>query len=102
MSAISRIVSVARHFAELVCACVVAGIIGSYVDAFEKANAWPEKRLTEIEVIAGTSMLPSLDTALPLRSQLASLARGPPSPPAGSLPSVYLSAFSNTTTAAVG
>jgi len=48
------------RFAELVCACVVAGIIGSYLDNYDDVNAWPEKRFIYIETIAGLSILLSL------------------------------------------
>jgi hypothetical protein len=60
MPVISRIVSMALRFAELVCACVVAGIIGSYLDSYGGANAWPEKRFIYTETIAGLSILLSL------------------------------------------
>jgi hypothetical protein len=48
------------RFAELVSACVVAGIIGAYLDAFDKASTWPEKRFIYVEVVAGVSVLLSL------------------------------------------
>jgi len=60
MPVISRLVSMVLRFAELVCACVVAGIIGSYLDHYGEANAWPEARFIYTETIAGLSILLSL------------------------------------------
>jgi len=60
MPVVSRLVSMALRFAELVCACVVAGIIGSYLDHYGEANAWPEARFIYTETIAGLSILLSL------------------------------------------
>ena len=60
MPVLPRLVSPALRAAELICACVVAGIIGSYLDHYNAANAWPEKRFIYIEVISGLSILLSL------------------------------------------
>jgi hypothetical protein len=65
MPVVSRLVSMVLRFAELVCACVVAGIIGSYLDHYGDANAWPERRFIYTETIAGLSILLSLVWLLP-------------------------------------
>jgi hypothetical protein len=65
MPVLSRLVSMVLRFAELVCASVVAGIIGSYLDSYDDANTWPEKRFIYTETIAGLSILLSLIWLLP-------------------------------------
>jgi len=65
MPVMSRLASMALRVAQLICACVVAGIIGSYLHGFSKAHAWPQDRFIYTEVIAGVSILLALLWLLP-------------------------------------
>jgi hypothetical protein len=50
---------------ELAFAAVVAGIVGEYLHAYDKANAWPQSRFIYTEVVAGISMLLALFWLIP-------------------------------------
>ncbi|KAL9618547.1 MAG: hypothetical protein Q9160_006731 [Pyrenula sp. 1 TL-2023] len=66
MPVISRLVSIALRIGELAFACVVAGIIGSYLHRWDSTNsAWPKARFIYTEVIGGLSILLSLLWLLP-------------------------------------
>ncbi|KAI9812761.1 MAG: hypothetical protein M1827_004517 [Pycnora praestabilis] len=67
MPVISRFVSIGLRIGELIFAATVAGLIGHYLHAFDKAKyAWPQKRFVYTEVVAGLSMLLALIWLVPL------------------------------------
>ncbi|KAI1907152.1 hypothetical protein LOZ12_001261 [Ophidiomyces ophidiicola] len=68
MPIISRVVSIILRVGELIFAAVVAGIVGSYLHDFDKADAWPQARWIYTEVIAGLSILLALLWLLPFSS----------------------------------
>lgn len=57
-----------RAYKANVILAVVAGLIGHYLRAFDKANSWPEKRFIYAEVVAGISMLLALVWLIPFKS----------------------------------
>jgi Membrane-associating domain len=65
MPVISRVVSILLRIGELAFAAVVAGIVGSYLHAYDQAHAWPQARFIYTEVVAGISMILALFWLLP-------------------------------------
>lgn len=65
---ITRFLSIGFRIGELAFAAVVAGIIGEYLHAFDKANAWPQSRFIYAEVVAGLSLLFALIWLIPFAS----------------------------------
>ncbi|WEW55951.1 hypothetical protein PRK78_001386 [Emydomyces testavorans] len=68
MPVLSRALSFLLRIGELAFAAVVAGIVGSYLHDFDKANAWPQARWIYTEVVAGLSILLGLLWLLPFSS----------------------------------
>jgi hypothetical protein len=50
---------------ELAFAAVVAGIVGEYLHAYDKADQWPQSRFIYTEVVAGISILLALFWLIP-------------------------------------
>ncbi|PWY96479.1 hypothetical protein BO94DRAFT_619603 [Aspergillus sclerotioniger CBS 115572] len=67
MPVISRLVSIVFRVAEIVCAAVVAGIIGHYL-AHYSGSSWPQARWIYTEVVAGLSILLGLIWLIPFSS----------------------------------
>ncbi|MCJ1303014.1 hypothetical protein MMC08_005820 [Hypocenomyce scalaris] len=65
MPVTARLVSIPLRIGELAFAATVAGLIGHYLRAFDKADSWPEKRFIYTEVVAGLSILFALIWLLP-------------------------------------
>lgn len=67
MPVFSRIVSVILRIGEIAFAAVVAGIIGSYLHAYNNSveNEWPRARWIYTEVVAGLSILLGLIWVIP-------------------------------------
>ena len=70
MPVISRLISVLLRVGEIAFAAVVAGIVGEYLHAYDKANAWPPSRFIYTEVIAGISMLLGLFWLFPFTASV--------------------------------
>ncbi|KAI9035362.1 MARVEL domain-containing protein [Aspergillus affinis] len=68
MPVVSRLVSIVLRVAEIVCAAVVAGIIGHYLAAFDNIDPWPQARWIYSEVVAGLSILLALIWLIPFSS----------------------------------
>ncbi|KAK2754409.1 hypothetical protein FQN54_007053 [Arachnomyces sp. PD_36] len=65
MPVVSRQVSIILRTAEVAFGAIVAGVIGSYLHDFDKANAWPQGRWIYTEVVAGLSILLGLLWLIP-------------------------------------
>ncbi|PYH84741.1 hypothetical protein BO82DRAFT_328706 [Aspergillus uvarum CBS 121591] len=67
MPVISRLISIVFRVVEVICAAVVAGIIGHYLHQYN-GDAWPVARWIYTEVIAGLSILLGLIWLIPFSS----------------------------------
>ncbi|OJJ99875.1 MARVEL domain-containing protein [Aspergillus aculeatinus CBS 121060] len=67
MPVISRLISIVFRVVEVICAAVVAGIIGHYLHQYD-GDAWPVARWIYTEVIAGLSILLGLIWLIPFSS----------------------------------
>jgi hypothetical protein len=70
MPVISRIISVLLRTGEIAFAAVVAGIVGEYLHAYDKADAWPQARFIYTEVIAGLSIILALFWLFPFTASV--------------------------------
>jgi hypothetical protein len=60
MGTASKVVSVAFRIGELICACIVLGIISRFLYLLDLANAHVESKIIYAEVIAGISVAASI------------------------------------------
>ncbi|KAL4895454.1 LCCL domain-containing protein [Aspergillus ambiguus] len=68
MPVVSRLVSIVLRVVEIVCAAIVAGIIGYYLNSLDDLEPWPQARWIYTEVIAGLSILLGLVWLIPFSS----------------------------------
>ncbi|GES63486.1 LCCL domain protein [Aspergillus terreus] len=68
MPVVSRLVSIVLRVVEIICAAIVAGIIGYYLDTLGDFDAWPQARWIYTEVVAGLSILLGLIWLIPFSS----------------------------------
>lgn len=66
--ALDRLVSMVLRGAELVFACIVAGVTGWYLHHYSSASSWDLGRFIYTEVVAGLSILFSLLWLIPFSS----------------------------------
>ncbi|GAB1205956.1 hypothetical protein APSETT445_004635 [Aspergillus pseudonomiae] len=52
MPVVSRLVSIVLRVVEIICAAIVAGIIGYYLGSLNDLEAWPQARWIYTEVVA--------------------------------------------------
>ncbi|PLB37919.1 MARVEL domain-containing protein [Aspergillus candidus] len=57
MPVLSRILSIALRTVEIICGAVVAGIIGYYLNSFDKLETWSQARWIYTEVVAAVSII---------------------------------------------
>ncbi|KAE8352793.1 membrane-associating domain-containing protein [Aspergillus coremiiformis] len=65
MPVVSRLVSIVLRLVEIICAVIVAGIIGYYLVSLNDLEAWPQARWIYTEVVAGVSILLGLIWLIP-------------------------------------
>jgi hypothetical protein len=67
MGTASKVVSVIFRVGELICAAIVVGILGRYVDLVDDANADQDDRILYALAIGSISLLPSLVLMPPMK-----------------------------------
>src|SRR5882757_7478395 len=67
MGSASKVASFCLRVGELICAAIVAGILGYYLHLIDQANASVNGRIIYAEVIAGISILFSLILMIPFK-----------------------------------
>ncbi|MCJ1277386.1 hypothetical protein MMC21_005198 [Puttea exsequens] len=70
MPVTARLLSIPLRIGELAFAATVAGLIGHYLRAFDKANSWPQARFIYTEVVAGIAMILALVWLIPFRASI--------------------------------
>ncbi|KAF9894555.1 hypothetical protein FE257_006440 [Aspergillus nanangensis] len=68
MPVISRLVSIVLRVVEIVCAAIVAGIVGYYLHSIDHVDAWPKARWIYTEVIAAFSIVFGVIWLIPFSS----------------------------------